>query len=93
MYTSHLIANTGPEWKKEAETDKVDTVVTRSWDNQFYCVECKGQKRHYIFKGKFFAIGVADQHHPAMLPAVDGVCICVIRHQDLSVAQLLTHTA
>jgi hypothetical protein len=35
---------------------------------------------------------VADQHHPAMLPAVDGVCICVIRHQDLSVAQLLTNT-
>ena len=51
MYTSHLIANTGPEWKKEAENDKVDTVVTRSWDDQFYCVECKGQKRHSIFKG------------------------------------------
>ena len=93
MYTSHLIANTGPVWKKEAENAKVDTVVTRSWDNMFYRVECKGHKMHSIFKGKFFAIVVADQHHPAMLPAVDGVCICVIRHQDLSVAQILTHTA
>ena len=35
---------------------------------------------------------IADQHQPAMLPALDGVCICVIRYQDLSAAQLLTHT-
>ena len=72
MYTSHLISNTGPEWKKEAENDKVDTVVTHSWDDQFYCVECKGQNRHSIFKGKSFAIVVADQNHPALLPAIDG---------------------
>jgi hypothetical protein len=81
----------GPKWK-EAENDKVDCTVTRSWDDRFYCVECKGQKRHSIFKHPYFTIVVADQHHPAMLPAVDGVCMAVIRHQDLSVAQLLTHT-
>ena len=58
----------------------------------YYCVECRGQKRHNIFTKPFFAIVIADQHHPAMLPALDGVCIHVIRYQDLSAAQLLTHT-
>ena len=55
-------------------------------------MECKGQKRHSIFTKPYFAIVIADQHHPAMVPALDGVCICVIRYQDLSAAQLLTHT-
>ena len=58
----------------------------------FYCVECKGQKRHSIFNKPYFTIVIADQHHPAMVPAMDGVCIAVIRYQDLSVAQLLTHS-
>ena len=92
LYNVHLLANVGPKWKTEAEIDKVDCSVTRSWDDLYYCVECRGQKRHNIFTKPYFAIVIADQHHPAMLPALDGVCICVIRYQDLSAAQLLTHT-
>jgi hypothetical protein len=72
FYTTNLIANVGPKWKKEAGNDKVDCTVTHSWDDRFYCVERKGQKRHSIFKQPYFAIVIADQHHPAMLPAVDG---------------------
>jgi hypothetical protein len=92
FYTSNLSANVGPKWKKEAVTDKVDCSVTCSWDNKFFCVECKGQKRHSIFNKVYFAIVITDQHLPTMLPAMDGVCMAVIRHQDLSVAHLLTHS-
>ena len=63
FYTANMIANVGPKWKKEAENDKVDCSVTRSWDDMFYCVECKGQKRHSIFNKPYFAIVIADQHH------------------------------
>ena len=36
LYTAHQIANVGPKWKKEAENDKVDCSVTRSWDDMYY---------------------------------------------------------
>ena len=89
IYTANLHANVGPKWKAEGEDDKVVTSVTRTWDDQYYCVECRGQKRHNIFNKAYFALVIADQHFPSMVPAMDGVCICVIRHQDLSAAQLL----
>jgi hypothetical protein len=34
FYTANLSANLGPKWKKEAETNKVDCSVTRSWDDK-----------------------------------------------------------
>jgi hypothetical protein len=61
-------------------------------DRGYYCVEFCGQKRHNIFNKAHFTIVIVDQHLPSMVPAMDGMCICIIRHQDLSAAQLLTHT-
>jgi hypothetical protein len=92
IYNVSFHANVGPKWKSEGEDEKVVTSVTRSWDDQWYCLECVGKNRHSIFSKRFFAIVIADQHFPSMVPAMNGVCICVIRHQDLSAAQLLTHT-
>jgi hypothetical protein len=92
IYSVNLHANDGPKWKTEGEDDKVVTSVTRTRDDQYYCIECHGQNWHNIFNKAYFALVIADQHFPSMVPAMDGVCICVIRHQDMSAAQLLTHT-
>jgi hypothetical protein len=60
IYSVNLHANVGPKWKTEGEDDKVVTSVTMTWDDQDYCVECRGHKRHNIFNKAYFALVIAD---------------------------------
>ena len=47
---------------------------------------------HSIVNKPYFAIIVSDQHEVAKVPTCDGLCIASIRHQDLSLAQIVDHT-
>ena len=94
MYPVNLSANTGPSWKAEAEPDNVDCTVTRSWNDTDQCLSGKGKdKLHHILRKEHeFALVIADQHSPAIIPPLDGRCITSIRMQDLTINQLITHT-
>ena len=95
MYTANLSANTGPSWKAEAELDTVDCTITRSWNDNYRCLSCKGKAtlHHILRKGHDFALVILDQHSPAaIIPPMDGRCIASIRKQDLTLNQLITHT-
>ena len=81
MYTVNLSANTGPNWKAEAEPNLVDCTVTRTWNDSYQCLTCKGKDKlhHIIRRGQDFAQVIADQHSPAVIPPLDGYCIASIR--------------
>ena len=47
---------------------------------------------HGLLVGEFSISNRASYFVSLDIKVLDGVCICVIRYQDLSAAQLLTHT-
>ena len=75
---------------KNKEDEAVTTWTTRSWDENFMCTEC--EVPHSIFEKSYFVIIVADQHMVCKVPAFEGICVAVIRLQDLSMAQLIDLT-
>ena len=56
-----------------SETTTVDTWVTRSWDKDYNCTDCRPS--HSIFKNTYFALMLTDQHGVAKVPCQDGICI------------------
>ena len=55
-----------------SETTTVDTWVTRSWDDDWNCTDCR--PKHSIFKNSYFALMISDHHGIAKVPCLDGIC-------------------
>ena len=73
---------------------KRDTTVTRSYDNNFRCLTCTGDRQlHKILeKGKDLFLSIPDQHFPAIVPPQDGNCFVTVRMDNCTLMDLGTHT-
>ena len=72
-----------------SETKTVETVVTRSWNNEWLCTACKPP--HHILKTSYFALMVTDHHGLAKVPALDGMCVASCRFEGFTLGQILDH--
>ena len=85
IYKGNLTVAVQDKWVLESETDKLDAMITCTWDDFYNCVICL--KPHpIIHKGnKSFALVIGDQHLPGAIPGVNGApCMPVVRYQNAS---------
>ena len=90
LYNIRMSVNKSPHWQKNEEEEGINTVVSRSWDNQFSCLHCT--PKHSIFNKEIFGLIICNQHNPSKVPAYDGDCLATIRLHNLSLSQLVDIT-
>ena len=92
IYKGNLTVAVQDKWILESETDKLDAMITRTWDENYNCVICL--KPHPILhKGnKSFGLVIGDHHLPAAIPGVNGApCIPCVRYHNASISSIGTH--
>jgi hypothetical protein len=80
-----------PHWVNEPEIVSHDTVLSRTWDDDFNCTT-RTTPHPVINKWTGLILAVADQHFPAYLPPSDGKCMAIARHANLRMMNLSNHT-
>ena len=94
MYNVTLTCNTAPHYLLGSEVHKIDTTVTKSYDDRFRCLTCTGSRKlHNILeKRRDLFLSISDQHFPAIVPPQDGNCMVTVRMSNMSLMDLGTHT-
>ena len=72
-----------------SETTTATTWMTRSWDDDWNCTDCR--PKHSIFKNSYFALVITDHHGLAKVPCVDGICIASCRFEGFTLSMMLDH--
>ena len=88
-YKKTLTVDKAPNYQNFTETTTVDAWVTRSWDNDFNCTDCK--IKHSLFRNDYFAVMLGDQHMISKVPSLDEVCIASCRMESFTMAMFLDH--
>ena len=90
FYQVKLQVSKAPAWQKNMADEAVNTTITRSWNDSLVCVNC--EIPHSIMDKQHFILIISDQHQPCKIPAFEGICVAIIRLQDVTFAQLIDHT-
>ena len=89
LYKTTLTVNKATMIQGKSETTSADCWVTRSWDKDYNCTDCKPTLS--IFRNSYFALMLTDQHGIAKVPSKDGVCVASCRLEGFTFSMLLDH--